>query len=190
VVAYNAASVPVLQLILSSDRLNEQQLYNYGIYNLRQQFAPVHGVTFPTSAGGKYRQIMVDIDSTKARGQRAPPADVVNAVNAQTLTLPSGLVKIGDMQYTLCTGTARPSCERIGEACGPLGAQSILVESSMRRWMTRAAPTSRLSPFLAQADAVAAAVRPLATWRRLQVRAGSAEPRARALGMTSEFERS
>jgi multidrug efflux pump subunit AcrB len=58
-------------------------------------------VTFPTPAGGKYRQIMVDIDSTKARGQRAPPADVVNAVNAQTLTLPSGLVKIGDMQYTL-----------------------------------------------------------------------------------------
>src|SRR5579863_9928597 len=48
VVAYNASSVPVLQLSLSSDRLNEQQLYDYGIYNLRQQLAPVHGVTFPT----------------------------------------------------------------------------------------------------------------------------------------------
>jgi multidrug efflux pump subunit AcrB len=65
VVAYNALSVPVLQLSVSSDRLNEQQLYGYGIYNLRQQLAPVPGVTFPTPDGGKYRQIMVDIDPLK-----------------------------------------------------------------------------------------------------------------------------
>ena len=69
VVAYNASSVPVLQLSLSSDRLNEQQLYDYGIYNLRQQLAPVQGVTFPTPDGGKYRQIMVDIDPVKLAGQ-------------------------------------------------------------------------------------------------------------------------
>ena len=103
VVAYNASSVPVLQLSLSSDRLNEQQLYDYGIYNLRQQLAPVHGVTFPTPDGGKYRQIMVDIDSTKLAAKGLTPADVVNAVNAQTLTLPSGLAKIGDTQYTVRT---------------------------------------------------------------------------------------
>jgi multidrug efflux pump subunit AcrB len=103
VVAYNASSVPVLQLSLSSDRLNEQQLYDYGIYNLRQQLAPVHGVTFPTPDGGKYRQIMVDIDPTKLAAKGLTPADVVNAVNAQTLTLPSGLAKIGDTQYTVRT---------------------------------------------------------------------------------------
>jgi multidrug efflux pump subunit AcrB len=47
VVSYDASSVPVLQLSLKSDRLNEQQLYDYGYYNLRQQLAPVPGVTFP-----------------------------------------------------------------------------------------------------------------------------------------------
>ena len=103
IVAFNASSVPVLQLSLSSDRLNEQQLYDYGIYNLRQQLAPVHGVTFPTPDGGKYRQIMVDIDSTKLEAKGLTPADVVNAVNAQNLTLPSGLAKIGDTQYTVRT---------------------------------------------------------------------------------------
>ena len=103
VVAYNASSVPVLQLSLSSDRLNEQQLYDYGIYNLRQQLAPVHGVTFPTPDGGKYRQIMVDIDPVKLEAKGLTPADVVNAVNAQNLTLPSGLAKIGDTQYTVRT---------------------------------------------------------------------------------------
>src|SRR5467141_4022051 len=59
VVQYNASRVPVLQISLSSDTLNEQQLYDYGLYNLRQRLAPIHGVTFPTPAGGKYRQIMV-----------------------------------------------------------------------------------------------------------------------------------
>src|ERR1700726_2674394 len=103
VVPFNASSVPVLQLSLSSDRLNEQKLYDYGYYNLRQQLAPVPGVTFPTPDGGKYRQIMVDIDQTKLQARGLTPADVVNAVNAQNLTLPSGLAKIGDTQYTVRT---------------------------------------------------------------------------------------
>src|SRR6476660_972125 len=101
VVQYNASSVPVLQLALTSDRLNEQQLYDYGLYNLRQQLAPVPGVTFPTPDGGKYRQIMVDIDPLKLQAKGLTPLDVVNAVNAQNLTLPSGLAKIGDTQYTV-----------------------------------------------------------------------------------------
>jgi multidrug efflux pump subunit AcrB len=103
VVQYNASSVPVLQLSLSSDRLNEQKLYDYGLYNLRQQLAPVPGVTFPTPDGGKYRQIMVDIDPLKLQAKGLTPADVVNAVSAQNLTLPSGLAKVGDTQYTVRT---------------------------------------------------------------------------------------
>jgi multidrug efflux pump subunit AcrB len=110
VVQYNASSVPVLQLSLTSDRLNEQQLYDYGLYNLRQQLAPVPGVTFPTPDGGKYRQIMVDIDPLKLQAKGLTPLDVVNAVNAQNLTLPSGLAKIGDTQYTVVTTRClRPS---------------------------------------------------------------------------------
>jgi multidrug efflux pump subunit AcrB len=103
VVQYNASSVPVLQLSLSSDRLNEQKLYDYGLYNLRQQLAQVPGVTFPTPDGGKYRQIMVDIDPLKLQAKGLTPTDVVNAVNAQNLTVPSGLAKIGDTQYTVRT---------------------------------------------------------------------------------------
>src|SRR5271165_3034285 len=103
VVEYNASSVPVLQVSLSSDTLNEQQLYDYGLYNLRQRLAPIHGVTFPTPAGGKYRQIMVDLDPAKLLAKGLTPLDVANAVNAQNLTLPSGTAKIGDTQYTVRT---------------------------------------------------------------------------------------
>jgi len=103
IVQYNASSVPVLQISLSSDTLGEQQLYDYGLYNLRQRLAPIHGVTFPTPAGGKYRQIMVDIDPVKLQAKGLTPMDIVNAVNAQNLTLPSGTAKIGDTQYTVRT---------------------------------------------------------------------------------------
>ena len=103
VVQYNASSVPVLQIGLSSETLNEQKLYDFGIYRLRQQLAPIHGVTLPTPAGGKYRQIMVDIDPLKLQAKGLTPTDVVNAVNAQNLTLPSGTAKIGDTQYTVRT---------------------------------------------------------------------------------------
>src|SRR5713226_6524790 len=103
VVQFNASSVPVLQISLSSDTLNQAQLYDFGIYNLRQRLAPIHGVTLPTPAGGKYRQIMVDIDPAKLNAKGLTPLDVVNAVNAQNLTLPSGTAKIGDTQYTVQT---------------------------------------------------------------------------------------
>src|SRR4030081_1362299 len=64
-VQFNASGVAVLQISLSSDNLNEQQLYDYGIYRMRQQLAPIPGITLPTPAGGKYRQVMVDIDAEK-----------------------------------------------------------------------------------------------------------------------------
>src|SRR6201993_3292869 len=115
VVSYNASSVPVLQLSLKSDRLNEQQLYDYGLYNLRQQLAPVQGVTFPAPDGGKYRQIMVDIDPAKLQARGLTPADVVNAVNAQNLTLPAGLAKIGDAQYTVRTNAMPTSIADLNE---------------------------------------------------------------------------
>jgi len=109
VVQFNASSVPVLQLTLNSDSLNEQQLYDFGIYRVRQQLAPVPGVTLPTPAGGKYRQIMVDIDPDKLLSRGLTPLDIVNAVNTQNLTLPSGTAKIGNTQYTVRTNATPAS---------------------------------------------------------------------------------
>src|SRR5260221_4788894 len=84
IVQYNASSVPVLQLSLSSDTLNEQQLYDYGLYQIRQALAPIPGITLPTPYGGKYRQIMVDLDPDSLRARGLTPTDVLNAVNAQS----------------------------------------------------------------------------------------------------------
>jgi len=91
VVQFNASSVPVLQISLSSDTLSEQQLYDYGhLSHPPASSAPIPGITLPTPSGGKYRQIMVDIDPNKLLAKGLTPLDVVNAVNAQNLTLPAG----------------------------------------------------------------------------------------------------
>jgi multidrug efflux pump subunit AcrB len=111
VVKYSASSVPVLQIGLSSDNLNEQQLYDYGIYRLRQRLAPIHGVTLPTPAGGRYRQIMVDLDPAKLQAKGLTPLDIVSAVNTQNLTLPSGTAKIGDTQYAVRTNATPVALE-------------------------------------------------------------------------------
>ncbi len=115
VVQYSASAVPVLQISLSSDKLNESQLYDYGIYKLRQMIAPIHGVTLPTPAGGKYRQIMVDIDPTKLLAKGLTPLQVVTAVNAQNLTLSGGTAKIGKTQYTVRTNAMPPTIEALND---------------------------------------------------------------------------
>src|ERR1700721_2294397 len=67
IIQYNASSVPVLQLSLSSDRLSEQQLYDYGLYRIRQALAPIQGITMPAPYGGVYKQIMIDLDPAHRR---------------------------------------------------------------------------------------------------------------------------
>src|ERR1700732_3151418 len=115
VVQFNASSVPVLQISMSSDTLSEQQLYDYGIYRIRQQLAPIPGITLPTPAGGKYRQIMVDIDPDKLLSRGLTPLDVVNAVNAQNLTLPAGTAKFGDTQYAVLTNATPASISDLND---------------------------------------------------------------------------
>jgi len=99
VVRYTASSVPVIQLSLSSPSMSEAQLYDYGLYRVRQTITSVPGSTLPTPYGGKPRQIMVDLDLHALQAQGLSPTDVTNAVSAQNLTVPSGQAKIGSFQY-------------------------------------------------------------------------------------------
>ncbi|MBV8662446.1 MAG: efflux RND transporter permease subunit, partial [Hyphomicrobiales bacterium] len=113
IVQFNASSVPVLQLSLSSDQLNEQQLYDYGMYQIRQALAPIPGITLPAPYGGTYRQIMVDLDPAALNARGISPNDVLNAVNAQSLTLPSGDAKLGDKQFIVSVNAVAPSIDAL-----------------------------------------------------------------------------
>jgi len=106
IIQYNASSVPVLQLGLSGQGLNEQQLNDLGQNNIRTQLATIEGAQTPFPYGGKQRQIQVDLDLHALQAKGLSPVDVVNAVNAQNLIAPSGTMKIDRFEYAIETNSA------------------------------------------------------------------------------------
>jgi len=101
VLTFNASTVPIMELALSSKTLPEQTLYDLGNNFIRTQLATVQGAAVPIPYGGKVRQIMVDIDPQAMQAKHLTPTDVVNAVNAQNLVLPGGTAKIGTFEYNV-----------------------------------------------------------------------------------------
>ncbi len=101
VLSYNASSVPVLQLALSSDTLLDNQLFDISNNFIRPQLAQVQGAAVPSPYGGKNRQIQVDLDMQALRAKGLAPADVSNAILTQNLILPSGTQKLGQFEYNV-----------------------------------------------------------------------------------------
>jgi multidrug efflux pump subunit AcrB len=115
ILSYNASTVPILQLALTSKTLPEQELYDYGNNFIRTQLATVQGAAVPLPFGGKVRQIMVDIDSRALQARGLSPLDVVNAVNAQNLILPGGTAKIGALEYNVNLNGSTPTVEALND---------------------------------------------------------------------------
>jgi multidrug efflux pump subunit AcrB len=103
ILQYNASTVPILQLGLSGQGLSEQRLFDLGANFLRVQLADVEGAAIPWPYGGKQRQVLVDLDTAALQAKGLSPVDVVNAIGAQNLILPSGTSKIGPYEYDVET---------------------------------------------------------------------------------------
>jgi len=99
IISYSASTTPVIQLGLSSKTLPEQELFDLGQNFLRNYLATVPGAATPYPYGGKIRQIQVDLDLPKLQAYGLSPTDIVNAVNAQNIILPTGTIKMGPLEY-------------------------------------------------------------------------------------------
>lgn len=115
ILRYSASSVPIIQLSLSSKNLTESQLYDYGIFRIRQALAVVQGTTLPAPFGGKVRQIMIDIDPLALQAKGLSARDINDAINAQNLALPSGKAKIGDTDYRVLMNNTPEVIDTIGD---------------------------------------------------------------------------
>src|SRR3984957_2754750 len=101
VIIYSASTVPVIQIGLTSDTLSEQQLFDTGNNFIRTQLATIQGAATPFPYGGKQRLVSVDTDTTALQSKGLSAVDIVNAVNAQNLILPTGTAKLGTLEYTV-----------------------------------------------------------------------------------------
>jgi multidrug efflux pump subunit AcrB len=105
IINFSASSVPILQLGLSGKGLSEQQLNDLALNFVRTQLITVPGAVVPLPYGGKQRQVMINMDHNLMQARNVSPTDVLNAVNAQNLILPSGTVKLGESELDVRTNT-------------------------------------------------------------------------------------
>lgn len=101
VVQYNASTVPVLQYSFSSPKMSEQQLADVTVNQVRVGLINVPGAVIPYAYGGRQRVVAVDLDLAALKAKNIQPEDVIEAVNAQNLVLPSGTAKIGSTEYAV-----------------------------------------------------------------------------------------
>src|ERR1041384_3726101 len=101
VIIYSASTVPVIQLGLTSDTLSEQALFDTGNNFIRTQLATIQGAATPFPNGGKQRLVSVDADTQALQAKGLSAVDIVNAVNAQNLILPTGTAKLGPLEFTV-----------------------------------------------------------------------------------------
>ncbi|SET06790.1 Multidrug efflux pump subunit AcrB [Burkholderia cepacia] len=106
VITYSASSIPVIQLGLSSKTLSEQSLADIALNFLRPQLITVPGVQIPFPYGGRTRVVAIDLDPQALLAKGLTPADIVNAVNAQNLVLPTGTAKMGQTEYRIDTNAS------------------------------------------------------------------------------------
>jgi CzcA family heavy metal efflux pump len=101
VLAYDASSVPILQLALSSQALGPAQLFDEGQNFIRPQLESVAGAALPTPYGGLDRTVQVDLNQQSMQAHGVSAADVVNAINSQNLTPTAGAVKLGPLNWNV-----------------------------------------------------------------------------------------
>jgi len=108
IITYSASTVPILQLGLSGKGIAEQQLNDYGLNFIRPRLVTVEGAAVPYPYGGKQRQVQVDLNTAALQAKGLSALDVVTAISAQNLILPTGTSKIGSKEYDVDISNAAP----------------------------------------------------------------------------------
>ena len=108
IITYSASTVPILQLGLSGQGMSEQELNDYGLNFIRTRLVTVPGAAVPYPYGGKQREVQVDLNTAALQSKGLSPLDVVNAITAQNLILPTGTSKIGLKEYDVDIPNAAP----------------------------------------------------------------------------------
>ncbi len=112
---YNAATVPIIQLALSSASLGEQRIFDLAQNFIRPALAVVRGSAVPSPYGGRERQIQIDIDPQRLQLYKLSANDVESALANQTQIIPAGTVKIGRFEYNVKLNNAPEAIDELND---------------------------------------------------------------------------
>jgi multidrug efflux pump subunit AcrB len=115
ILKYNAATVPIIQLAMSSNKLTEAQLFDFGNQTIRAQVATIYGAAVPYPFGGATRQVQIDLKPDALRAQGLTANDVNNAITNQNLIVPAGTQKIGDTEYNVKLNSSPLKVDQIND---------------------------------------------------------------------------
>jgi multidrug efflux pump subunit AcrB len=101
VLKYDAASVSILSLGLSSKTLREQEIFDIANNFIRTPLGTVQGASVSYPFGGKQRSVMVDLNLDELYAKQLSPLDVSNALTLQNLILPAGTAKLAQTEYQI-----------------------------------------------------------------------------------------
>src|SRR5438874_8979005 len=114
-IKFDITNIPVVQVAVGSDELDERQLYDLALNVIEPQLERIKGVASATPGGGKVREIEVELQREALRARGLAPLDVVQAVRASNLLMPRGNIRVGDRDYNVFANTQFQQAKPLGD---------------------------------------------------------------------------
>jgi multidrug efflux pump subunit AcrB len=105
------ATLPTAYLAASGDTLNETQVYDLAYFKVRNMLSGTPGVIAPAVFGGRLRRIYIYLDRDKLQAHKLSLMDVQRAIKQSNLMIPTGDIKMGDLQYSVNMESMVPKVE-------------------------------------------------------------------------------
>jgi hydrophobe/amphiphile efflux-1 (HAE1) family protein len=106
IIKFDVTNIPVVQVAMTGVGLDEKQLYDLAYNVIEPQLERVPGVASAGVAGGKVREIEVQVQRDALRARGLGVLDVVNAVRSSNLFLPSGNLRTESTDYNVFSNTS------------------------------------------------------------------------------------
>ena len=106
-------TVPVSLVALDSKSQTEQVLYDVARYEVRNMVMSKPGAIAPVVYGGKIRAIMMYLDRMQLQARHLSPVDIMHSMDNYNVFLPTGSIKLGDMDYAISSNSMLDQVEQM-----------------------------------------------------------------------------
>ncbi|SDE28179.1 Multidrug efflux pump subunit AcrB [Mucilaginibacter pineti] len=115
IMRFDASTLPVGQLVLSSATRSNNELLDYALVYVRSSFTSIPGLVAPAPFGGNQRTILLKIDPNALRAHNLTPDQIVAALRENNQNTPAGNVRIGDYNYLAPSNTTIKNVKDFGD---------------------------------------------------------------------------